>query len=128
MKVSAIISLLVVTVLTSGCDNPNLNQNPKKVAAPKPRSAKQPLHRFVLTRLGVDIAFDTQTGQLCKTWEWQITNTLKPDAISGMQPQAKPGEFAPLCLSLYNQSPSGLDDGAAPSADVEGGTEAPDKQ
>ena len=39
----------------------------------KPAAPKPPLHRFILTRYPADasVAFDTQTGQICKTWEWQ---------------------------------------------------------
>ena len=72
-----------------------------------PRTSQRPgLHRFQLTRLGVDIAFDTQTGQLCRTWKWE---PLAPETktAQGKMPERKPGEFAPTCLSLYQKYPSG---------------------
>jgi hypothetical protein len=67
-----------------------------------------PVHRFVLTRTDYDVAFDTQTGQICRTWAWQpLGKPAKPDPESGNAPQRKFGEYAPTCLSLYQTYPSG---------------------
>lgn len=69
-------------------------------------------HRFVLTKFDGGVAFDTQTGQICKTWEWQpIGEPAKADA-NGNRAQRAFGEFAPTCLSLYQEYPSGTDSGA----------------
>ena len=49
----------------AGCDQ--LNQ---KAASGKAKPAKEtPGHRFVLTRSDDSVAFDTQTGQICRTWD-----------------------------------------------------------
>jgi hypothetical protein len=94
----------------SGCDE--LNQTPNKpvkaVAAKKDN--RVPVHRFVLTRNDFDVAFDTQTGQLCRTWDWSpLGKPSKPDPDTGGSPQRKFGEFAPTCLATYVQYPSGTD-------------------
>jgi hypothetical protein len=61
-----------------------------------------PTRRFEIVSHDADVAFDTQTGQLCKTWDWQpIGKPGKVDPESGASPQRKLGEFAPTCLSLY---------------------------
>jgi hypothetical protein len=67
------------------------------------------VHRFVLTRTNGDVAFDTQTGQICRTWDWApVGKTSKPDPESGNMPQRSFGEFTPTCVSLYKQYPSGV--------------------
>lgn len=51
-----------------------------------------PIGRFEkIQNFRVDVALDTQTGQLCKTWEWQSTNRNSPD----------PYENLPTCAFLY---------------------------
>src|SRR6266478_3456032 len=51
----------------------------------------------------------TQTGQLCRTWDWKlIGKPAKPDEQSGTVPQRSVGELTPTCLSLYQQYPSGV--------------------
>lgn len=130
-KARAASSLLLAMLLpTIGCENPDSNHSQKKAAEPKTKSARpstqrQPLHRFVLTRISADVAFDTQTGQICRTWDWQPIQAAKPDPVTGTQPQTKLGQFAPTCLSLYNEFPSGTDDGLSPTPDTEGGAEGP---
>jgi hypothetical protein len=63
-------------------------------------------HRFVLAEHHTDVAFDTLTGQLCRTWDWSVIGTTnKPDPVTGSVPQRTPGELTPTCLSLYEQNP-----------------------
>jgi hypothetical protein len=57
--------------------------------------------------MNASVAFDTQTGQICRTWDWQpIGAPSKTDPVSGNTPQRSFGEFAPTCLSLYKDFPS----------------------
>jgi len=45
-----------------------------------------------------DLALDTKTGQLCRTWDWEVPNALKgsnPESLTGL----------PLCITLYTQYP-----------------------
>ena len=58
------------------------------------------MRRFEPVPNDANVALDTQTGQLCKTWEWK--NSKPGRATSeGAGPQVTLGEFAPTCLSLY---------------------------
>jgi hypothetical protein len=92
-----------------GCDDlaKQLGYVPEKPASAKPQTPVQraaPAHRFVLATRDTDLAFDTQTGQLCRTWDWKPTlPPLKPEPASGLTPQRMPGELTPTCLSLYEQ-------------------------
>jgi hypothetical protein len=85
-------------MLLQSCD---VLTDQKKGAA---KSGRPGLHRFSITRLGVDIALDTQTGQLCRTWDWLAT--AKPPSENTAL-EMKPGQYAPLCLTLYEKYPSG---------------------
>lgn len=99
----------VFLILTlSGCDE--LSQTAKKtVTTQTSKASRVPVHRFVLTRHDADVAFDTQTGQLCRTWDWRLSGKpSKPDAESGTMPQRSIGEFTPTCLTLYREYPSGV--------------------
>src|SRR5438105_2912027 len=105
-KVILTVTLLVLCVAL-GCDQFNPSQK-KAPLLSKPRVARYPLHRFAMTRGSADVAFDTQTGQICRTWAWQPTGqSAKLDPVTGNQPQRTLGEFAPTCLALYQQYPSG---------------------
>jgi hypothetical protein len=95
----------------SGCDF----SSTKPVPAAKAIAPKPPLHRFVLPRFPADdgVAFDTQTGQICKTWGWEpVGKATTPDPVTGNSPQRIIGEFAPTCLSIYEKYPSGVGDSA----------------
>jgi hypothetical protein len=108
MRFAATFAILILAQ-QSGCDS----SSPKPVAQSpvKPTSLpKPPLHRFTITR-DLDVAFDTQTGQLCKTWDWQAGGKPPaPDPTTGTQPQRTIGEFAPMCLALYEKYSSGSSD------------------
>jgi len=67
-------------------------------------------HRFVLTKFDGGVAFDTQTGQICRTWDWlPVGGHPKANAETGTTPQIAFGEYAPTCLFLYEQYPSGTE-------------------
>jgi hypothetical protein len=101
-------AIAFISLAQLGCKLPNT-----KAAASKPAAQKPPPHRFVLTRFPTDngVAFDTQTGQICKTCAWSPVGAgPNPDPVSGSTPQRMVGEFAPTCLSLYEKYPSGTGD------------------
>lgn len=52
-----------------------------------------------------DIALDTQTGQLCRTWDWSPSRD-QPKSNPALE--IKPGQYAPLCITLYNSYPSNM--------------------
>ena len=103
-------SLLIAVFVVSltglfGCDqltNPPSPQTTKVAPQKSTGGDREPVHRFVLAQHDYDVAFDTQTGQICRTWDWQVAG--KPPSIeSGVVPQRQFGELAPTCLSLYLQ-------------------------
>jgi hypothetical protein len=105
------IPFVVSLLAMSGCDDLNKGMgNVPKVTKEIPKVTKEnrvPVHRFVITR-NPDVAFDTQTGQICRTWEWMpVTKPAKPNE-NGMVPQRMPGELSPTCISLYTKYPSGV--------------------
>lgn len=108
LRLFVTIALLAALATLTGCDW--LQQLAAKAAAtPKPQKAQNrgTPHRFVLTKFGAQVAFDTQTGQICKTWEWEASGPLaKPDPVTGGVPERSFGEFSPTCLSLYLEHPS----------------------
>jgi hypothetical protein len=145
MKVAAPLALLL---LFQGCDVPAPDQ--KKATAPHetPEASRPEPHRFILMASGVDVAFDTQTGQICRTWDWESLEgqvKAKPEirttpegtkytidevpqggpakrlgpATAAGSSQRKVGEFAPTCLSLYKTLRSG---GGVAVPTAQGGT------
>jgi hypothetical protein len=108
----------LVMAQQSGCDSSGTK--PAPTPAVKTVAAKPPLHRFILPRFPADdgVAFDTQTGQICKTWGWQpVGKAATPDPVTGNSPQRIIGEFAPTCLSIYEKYPSGVGDSVATTED-----------
>jgi hypothetical protein len=104
MKLTSLVILLGFCFFSAGCED-LLQQKPAKIKVVK--ESRVPVRRFIPTR-DMDVAFDTQTGQLCKTWEWVPTAKLTPQQeTSGIHPERSPGEFAPSCVSLYKNFPSG---------------------
>ena len=109
---------LVAFLLTDTYETPSSKPQPPR---PISKIHRTPVHRFTLLRNDPGVAFDTQTGQVCRTWGWVPGG--KPataDPESGNTPQRTFGEFSPTCLELYKQYESGSDDGAViPTEDTE---------
>ncbi|HEX4032704.1 MAG TPA: hypothetical protein VHX20_20255 [Terracidiphilus sp.] len=91
-----IASLLVVTFALiqqpTGCDQPT----PKETLKP----AEPPIRRFepVTSHGTSDVALDTKTGRLCRTWDWEYKNN----------PEANDLNDLPTCYSIFTseqQSP-----------------------
>jgi hypothetical protein len=101
-------SLLLVTLLLTGCQDFPIVTRPEKVQAQTPavKVSRVPVHRFVMTKYNADVAFDTQTGQLCRTWAWQSIAKKTPEQELKGIPSAM-GEYSPTCIDLYKQFPSG---------------------
>ena len=96
MKYIAAAAFLVAIIFQNSCDS-----SQKKTPAPVKPMKATPLHRFVLAQPLKDVAFDTQTGQLCRTWEWSIEPSKANPAT-----EIKVGQFAPTCLSVYTTYPT----------------------
>ena len=94
-----VIALLSFVMVVSSC---GLSRETKQAG----RSAiERPIRRFEITR-NLDVAFDTQTGQLCRTWEWEPSSPKPKSSDDGTFPQRAVGEFTPTCLSLYEKYPT----------------------
>jgi|SRR5579872_700617 len=87
----------LLAIMASTCDSKQ-----------EPKPAPPGLHRFTLTHSTEDVAFDTQTGQICRTWDWvPVGGPMPADPVTGVAPQTKWGQSTPLCITLYKQHPSG---------------------
>lgn len=96
MRILAVTCLAVI-LLQNDC------QSAQKSSAPKAgHTASHPTHRFTLADPVKDVAFDTQTGQLCRTWDW---TPAKPDERDAGR-EVKLGQFTPTCVSLYEKYPT----------------------
>jgi hypothetical protein len=87
MKIAvALTAALFLFQQADGCDDA------KPTPAPTP---PPPINRFVpvANHGSSDVALDTATGQLCRTWEWQYRGANNPMA-GGI-------DTLPTCLSLY---------------------------
>jgi hypothetical protein len=101
----------LVLLQQSGCDTTSpkpasVNKTAAKVAKPR-----RPIHRFVLTKYPENsgVAFDTQTGQICRTWDWQPVGREAVTDENGRLTQRSIGEFAPTCDTLYQKFSSSSD-------------------
>jgi len=107
------IALIAALAALCGCDEvaKDLGYVPVKAEASKQTKPERPspTRRFVLVEHHSDIAFDTVTGQLCRTWDWSLLGPHPKADPSGTVPQRAEGELAPMCLSLYQQYPSRTD-------------------
>jgi hypothetical protein len=103
------VGLTVTLLFIAGCDDLAKEfgyQKAEPVKSQQQPSASTPTHRFTANPHNVDLAFDTQTGQLCRTWDWSpIAPEVKPNAQGGV-PQRMVGELTPTCLSLFKQYPT----------------------
>jgi hypothetical protein len=87
MKVTALLATVFLVLQDPiGCDQ---KKPPKEAAQPK----EPPIRRFepVTSHGTSDVALDTKTGQLCRTWDWVYKN--RPDAADLND--------LPTCYSIY---------------------------
>jgi hypothetical protein len=106
--------LLAALILLAGCDDiakqfGYVPEKPVSSTQKKQQTNPSPTHRFALSSRDVDLAFDTQTGQLCRTWDWRPVAPAAKPTPEGEIPQRLPGELTPTCLSLYQQYPTSTD-------------------
>lgn len=67
--------------------------------------APHPIHRFTLLQGAAGgVAFDTQTGQICRTWDWKPLKDARP--VEGKMPSVAVGDYSATCLSFYTQYPN----------------------
>jgi len=85
MKAAACLALTFLAFLPSGCEQKAEKQNPTPAEPPIQRFVPVPSHG------SADVALDTKTGSLCRTWNWEYKNN--PDA-HGLDNLA-------LCYDLY---------------------------
>jgi hypothetical protein len=107
-RVVTAVALTVTLLFIAGCDDlaKEFGYQKSQSAKPQQPSPSTPTHRFMANSHNVDIAFDTQTGQLCRTWDWSpVAPEAKPNA-QGTVPQRMVGELTPTCLSLFKQYPT----------------------
>jgi hypothetical protein len=109
LRCACIIPTLSILLMLSGCDEIQKANGQPVAAAAKKAAPARPLRRFEVMKFDAGVAFDSQTGQICKTWDWTVTASPKVDPVTGTRPQQTLGEFAPSCLSLYKEYPSSAD-------------------
>lgn len=84
---TAIVALALLTL--TGCQPP---PTAKSEAIPK---FIYPVHRFArgtgLSGNDTSVALDTETGQLCRTWDWHYDNSKLNGGLDTL----------PLCLNIY---------------------------
>lgn len=95
-----------VLLVLGGCDQ--TTPATANTAIQKPRARAQnvvhyPTHRFVQESFNPGVAFDTQTGQICRTWAWSpMGKAPKEDPATGGSPERMLGEYSPTCIDVYN--------------------------
>jgi len=104
--------LLIALIPLIGCDDLAKEFGYAPVSK-TPKLSKQsanasPSHRFVLSRV-INVGFDTQTGQLCRTWDWEPIRPAQMNPKTGETPEALPGDQTPTCFSLYQKYPTRID-------------------
>jgi hypothetical protein len=105
LRLLLVASGTIATIATAGCDELLDGQKP---SAQQRIERRIPVHRFTLVRSDGDVALDTQTGQICRTWDWVPTGkATKVEPDSTVQPQRSFGEFTPTCATIYKNFPSG---------------------
>jgi hypothetical protein len=90
MKSIAAIALTALLMQQTGCEE-------KRSDPPKEVHTKSfPIGRFqaITSREAADVALDTKTGQMCRTWNWDYTGKLR---------EASGHNDLPLCLSLFRE-------------------------
>ncbi len=106
LRAAAAIALSTTSLFLSGCDDLAKQAGYEKSPAAKQPPLSTPTRRFVQYSHNDDIAFDTQTGQLCRTWDWSPVAPEPKRTPEGMVPERPAGELTPTCLSLFKQYPT----------------------
>lgn len=101
--------MFAILAVTVGCDQVTQQKPSAPVAKAKPSRQTSAAHRFVLTKFDGGVAFDTQTGQICRTWDWAPGGEPATPNDKGIRLQRSFGELAPTCISLYTEYPSSAD-------------------
>lgn len=89
----------MVLVGCAGCGEPDKDMAPpaREVTLPDRIKVEQPVtpgERFVPTNSG-DLAYDTKTGSLCKTWNWGKAQSYPAEQTIGAR--------TTTCSSLYEE-------------------------
>jgi len=106
VRLATMSATLMMFAVLVGCDQLTQQKSPAPAAKAKPRPNNM-AHRFVLTKLSGGVAFDTQTGQICRTWDWAPGGKPPKPNDNGVVLQQSFGDLAPTCVSLYKEYPSG---------------------
>jgi len=107
----ALLIALLLFIGTGGC----ATEQPKQASVPAPVTVR-PYQRFVPIAQGQGFlsfpywAFDTKTGQLCKTWDWQSNSAPSHKAqesgnTSKLQGLDAAAAGTPMCLALLTEYP-----------------------
>jgi len=109
-KTLTLSAVIISIVSAAGCSGPdsyyvtrseyNKSQEETRSEYNKLRQLQQqaPSRFITLSGPGYGVAFDTATGQICRTWDWTPV-PAKPPATEP-RPEQLLGEFAPTCKSL----------------------------
>lgn len=91
MKILPRLAMLLALYQTNGCDE----SQPTKIREEHPN----PIGRFVAveTHGSSDVALDSMTGQLCRTWQWEYRGANNPNK-GGL-------DDLPTCFNIYRQYP-----------------------
>lgn len=96
MRLVIVVALILLPM--TGCEQLAKESQPSSRPSPQTSASRShPIGRFEkIQNFRVDVALDTQTGQLCKTWVWVSKDRRSPD----------PYEDLPTCDSLYKAFPT----------------------
>jgi hypothetical protein len=94
-------------LICGGCSLPQdtpTGQQVAQVSKVEPYQRFVPIAQNAAGTPSLDYALDTKTGQICKTWDWQITPAPPGSRSEGINE-------IPECLALYQQDPDKAADG-----------------
>lgn len=106
MRHACLLVALMSAIVLTGCDDPQQSKSPVK-PEPPPRV----VHHFdPIARSEGNLAVDTATGQMCKTWEWVCPNptyynprTKLYEDVSSYGMSCSAIATMPTCKSLSEQ-------------------------
>lgn len=102
ITISLLLSLPITLLPLAGCDQFRQPQKPETKAAATDIT-RPPIHRFTPIPNDFNVAFDTKTGEICRTWDWKVLGkSSTPDPVTGDVPTRQFGELAPTCIELYD--------------------------